>query len=65
MNTSPTPLQIKLARLNALLSQAQAARLINRTMASWHLYESGKLKMDVALWERFLNELNITEAKND
>lgn len=51
--TNPTPEQIKFAREQAGLTQAQAADLIFKKWQSWALYESGKTALDPAYWQLF------------
>lgn len=51
----PTPERIKRARLNAGLTQVQAAELIYLTHAiRWSEYERGVHSMSLAAWELFL-----------
>ena len=49
-----TPEQIKQSRLNAGLTQAQAAAVIYKKLLAWQRYESGDRAMDAASWELFL-----------
>ena len=51
---NPTPEQIKQSRLNAGLTQAQAAAVIHKKQLAWQRYESGDRAMDAAYWELFL-----------
>ena len=51
---NPTPEQIKQSRLNAGLTQAQAAAVIYKKLLAWQRYESGDRAMDAAYWELFL-----------
>ena len=51
---SPTPEQIKKSRLNAGLTQAQAAEVIHKRILAWQRYESGDRSMDCALYELFM-----------
>ena len=51
---NPTPEQIKKSRLNAGLTQAQAAAVIHKKLLAWQRYESGDRSMDCALYELFL-----------
>ena len=51
---NPTPEQIKKSRLNAGLTQAQAAAVIHKKLLAWQRYESGDRAMDYALYELFL-----------
>ena len=51
---NPTPEQIKKSRLNAGLTQAQAAAVIYKQILAWQRYESGDRVMDAAYYELFL-----------
>jgi hypothetical protein len=61
MSTSPTPAQVRAARLSADLSQAEAARLIWTGPRTWQRYEtdgpSGR-SMHPGLFELFLLKSN-------
>lgn len=57
---SPTPKQIKQARLSAGLTQTQAADLIYKKLRTWQQWEAGHREMDPALFELF--ELKISRA---
>lgn len=50
---SPHPLEIKIARLSAKLTQTQAAALLCRTLRNWQQWEGGERNMSEALWELF------------
>jgi len=47
----PTPAEITKARMDAGLTQTQAATLIYKTLRAWQHWEANKRKMDPALWE--------------
>lgn len=49
----PTPEQIKQARKDAGLTQAQAAELIYKNIRTWQQWEAGDRQMDAAFWELF------------
>lgn len=49
----PAPAQIRAAREELDLTQAQAAGLLYRTARNWQQWELGERKMDLALWELF------------
>lgn len=52
--TIPTPEQIKAARLAAGHTQQQAAETVHRTdSARWREWESGRHRMDAAVWELY------------
>lgn len=51
---TPTPEEIKNARKEAGLTQAQAAALVHATQVQWSRFESGSSKMLRASWELFL-----------
>ena len=53
---NPTPEQIKQSRLNAGLTQAQAAAVIYKKLLAWQRYESGDRGMDYALYELFMTK---------
>lgn len=48
---SPTPSEVKAARLAAGQSQTQAANTIYCCLRTWQKYEKGDLGMNPALWE--------------
>jgi len=51
----PTPEQIKQARLDAGHTQKQAAETVHRAdSARWREWESGRFRMDKAVWELYL-----------
>ena len=51
----PTPEQIKQARLDAEQTQLQAAQTVYKDdSAVWRKWESGRNKMDKAIWELYL-----------
>jgi DNA-binding transcriptional regulator YiaG len=51
---SPTPPEIRAARVVAGLSQTAAAALIQSTMRTWQDWEAGKAAMHPGLWELFM-----------
>jgi putative transcriptional regulator len=51
---NPTPQQIREARLDAGLTQTEAAELINRKLRTWQHWEFGDRPMDAAFYELFL-----------
>jgi len=52
---SPTPEEIKEARIAAGLTQAQAAnKIFSDSYRSWQNYESGERSMHPAIWWCFL-----------
>ena len=44
---------IKKARLDAGLTQMQAAELVAKQLRTWQRYEAGERKIDQATWELF------------
>jgi DNA-binding transcriptional regulator YiaG len=44
---------IKSARLNAGLTQTQAAEIVSKQLRTWQRYEAGGRKIDSATWELF------------
>jgi putative transcriptional regulator len=50
---NPTPEQIKKARLDARLTQTQAAALIYKNIRTWQQWEAGDREMDPAFFELF------------
>jgi DNA-binding transcriptional regulator YiaG len=51
----PTPIEIKEARTRAHLTQLAAATLVHRNdSARWREWESGRVGIDLAVWELFL-----------
>lgn len=51
---SPSPTEIRQARKEAGLTQAQAAELIHSVQRTWYKWESGERTMHPAFWELFL-----------
>ena len=51
---SPTPEEIKAARLKSGLTPPKAAKLVYIDRTSWTRYEAGKIKMTPATFELFL-----------
>lgn len=62
---NPTPEQVKQARLNAGLTQAQAAAVIYKKLLAWQRYESGDRSMDAAYWELFLIKTGQTDTERE
>ena len=50
---NPSPGQIRAARLEAGLTQRQAADLIYATVSAWESWEQGLRRMHPGLWELF------------
>jgi len=50
---SPTSTEIKVERLAASLTQAEAAALVHTTGRVWQQWESGVRRMHPAFWELF------------
>jgi len=64
--TNPTPEQIRTARLNAKLTQHQAALLVHLSdSAAWRKWELGRYKMPLATWELFLLKTNQPEPRTE
>lgn len=57
---TPTPQQIKETRLNAGLTQTQAAKLIHCGLRTWQQWEAGDRSIHLAMWELFLIKSNLT-----
>lgn len=55
---SPTPEEVKEARLSAGITQKDAADLIGRHVNRWSEYENGVYPMPPPLWELFLVKTN-------
>ena len=53
----PNPNEIRAKRLEAKLTQADAADLIHSKLRTWQDWEAGKAKMHAGLWELFLLKL--------
>lgn len=51
---APAQVDVREARLNAGLTQSEAAHLIHVTARSWTHYEGGTRAMPFAAWELFL-----------
>lgn len=54
MTDQPTPDQIKQARKDAGLTQAEAANIVYVSLRAWQHYEDGKRGMPLANWNLFL-----------
>ena len=61
----PTPADVKSARIEAGLTQKQAAELIHKKLLAWQRYESGDRAMDAAYWELFLIKTGQTDAERE
>lgn len=57
MTKAPTAKQIKDTRINADLTQTQAAELVHVTLRAWQYWEAGDNEMPVPFWELFLYKL--------
>lgn len=53
MEVLPTPERIKQARIDAGLTQTEAANLIHKSLRVWQNYELGDRGMDKAAWVLF------------
>ena len=51
---TPTPVEIRAARLAAGLTQAAAAALVQAGLRSWSHWENGDRRMPAATWELFM-----------
>lgn len=51
--TSPTPEEIRAARLTAGLTVRQACEMVHASPRSWQNYEAGDRVMHPAIWELF------------
>ena len=51
---TPTPAQIRAARMLACQSQEQAAELVHVTGRAWRRWESGEREISGAAWELYL-----------
>jgi DNA-binding transcriptional regulator YiaG len=59
MRTAPTPQQVRAAREEAGMTQAQAAELVDLNSAvRWSEYERGVRSMEWARWQLFLLLVN-------
>jgi len=55
----PTTANIRAARMNAKHTQQQAAEVVYRAADSrWREWESGRHRMDMAVWELYLIKTN-------
>ena len=54
---SPTPEQIRAARLAAHLTQTAAGELLHTTCRTWQQWEAGDRAMHPAFWELFQRKL--------
>ena len=70
MTNSPTPSEIKAARLAAGLTQPEAAALVYSDIRAWQFWEAGQRNMPAAKWELFTLKtkkgaaMNITVDRN-
>jgi DNA-binding transcriptional regulator YiaG len=53
----PAPTDIVKARVNAQLTQTQAAALVQYSLRTWQNWESGETKMRPAIWETFKSKV--------
>jgi DNA-binding transcriptional regulator YiaG len=53
MSTSPSPEEIKAARLEKGLSQTAASELVHSKLRTWQQWEAGDRNMHPGLWELF------------
>ena len=53
LTAPPTPGQVRAARLNAGLTQTEAAVIIGKYITTWQNYEYGKTPIPYAAWELF------------
>lgn len=51
MLKSPTPEQLKSARMALGFTQKEAAELVHVTLRAWQLWEAGERKMPAGIWE--------------
>jgi len=51
---SPTPAQIRKARLALNLTKPQAAALIGVSLRAWEEWEAGRTKMHPAFWQAWV-----------
>ena len=58
----PTPQEIKDTRARVMLTQQAAAELVHRAdRRRWVEWETGKYKIDLAVWELFLIKTKLRE----
>lgn len=50
---TPTPTDIRAARVAAGLTQAEAAALVCRSLRNWQQWEAGERTMDATAWRLF------------
>lgn len=60
---SPTPEQIKQSRMDAGLTQTQAANLIYSKLRSWQHWEDGDRKMHPGLYELFMIKIAMNNGR--
>lgn len=53
LTVPPTPGQVRAARLNADLTQAEAAAIVGKRLITWQRYEYGEIKIPYDTWEFF------------
>ena len=61
IDSAPTPVQVKEARLLSKLTYEEAATAINRSGRAWRDYENGKRIMSVEVWRLFSSKLKSTK----
>lgn len=64
MIENPTPEQIKQARIDAGLTQTQAASTIYKNIRTWQQWEKGDREMDVAFFELFKIKTSMLNARS-
>ena len=55
LDGTPSPAAIRAGRIEAGLSQVQAAALIDAGVRSWQRWETGSIGMPAALWQQWRN----------
>jgi len=58
---TPTPAQIRAARLSVGLSQTAAAHLIGSKLRTWQDHEYGIARMHPGLWELFRHKAGLRQ----
>ncbi len=53
---TPTPEEIKAARIKAGLSQERSAEIVGREMRTWQYWENGDHNMPKGLWELYISK---------
>ena len=61
--SNPTPLEIRVKRLELDLTQTEAAKIVYSSLRAWQQWENGERRMHPGLWELFVIKVSNTPAE--